>query len=296
MQAITYRVAEREDYRELADWLVLISRAPEQHCLITWSGEDAETLCRRLTSYLDDSELCYVVATLDEQIIGAFGCEYDDGLGRGWLHGPHVNTQAWEPVAQQLYEVLRAELPDRITQLDAYLNIENNRARNFYIRRGFEERENLSYDFWLTPANRIVSTVNRCTFLGKEHFTPFKTLYDTLFPTAYYSAERVTQMVGSSHQVMVVTEGEIVVGFVVVSVEASPSWGEVQFLGVSEDYRRKGYGRMLLQSAIDWLFNEAGVDKVCLNVGEELVGARDLYESVGFELCYTGIGYERKFG
>jgi len=296
MQAITYRVAGREDYRELADWLVLISRDPEQHCLITWSGEDAETLYRRLSSYLDDSELCYMIASRDGEIIAAFGCEYDEELARGWLHGPHVTTQAWETVTHKLYEMLLAEIPAGITRLDAYLNIENNRARNFYLSRGFEERENPNYDFLLTPANRIVSTVNRCTYLEKENVAPFKTLYDTLFPTAYYSAERVIQMIGSSHQVMVVTERSVVVGFVVVSVEASPSWGEIQFLGVSEDNRRKGYGRILLLSAIDWLFDVAGVDKVCLNVGDEMVGARSLYESVGFELCYTGIGYERKFG
>jgi GNAT superfamily N-acetyltransferase len=83
-------------------------------------------------------------------------------------------------------------------------------------------------------------------------------------------------------------------GFAVVSVEGDESEGELQFFGVREDSRRKGYGRKLLLSAIDWLLDNAGVAQVCLNVGEDLVHARDLYESVGFWLRFTGVGMEKK--
>jgi hypothetical protein len=81
--ASVFRVAQREDYQELARWIVGILSVPEQHCLHSWSGESADTLYRQLLSYLAASELCYLIAIQDDQLVGAMGCEYDGELGRG---------------------------------------------------------------------------------------------------------------------------------------------------------------------------------------------------------------------
>jgi GNAT superfamily N-acetyltransferase len=293
MEDVIFQVAQRDDYRELAGWLVQMSQAPEQHCLHTWSGQSAEGLQQQLLSYWDESELCYIMALRDGQLVGAMGSEYDEGLGRGWLHGPHVATGDWGFSAVELFTRLLAELPLCIGQLDAYLNVENARGRRFYAQQGFKEREHLNYDFWLTPDGRVVPGDRGCVPLGEEHETSFKRLYEALFPAAYYSAERVIQMIGQSHQALVAAEGEEVLGFAVVSAEGDGSVGEIQFFGVREDSRRQGHGRRLLLSAIDWLLDRAGVSRVCLNVSEELVHARGLYESVGFRLQFTGVGLEK---
>ena len=131
--------------------------------------------------------------------------------------------------------------------------------------------------------------------LEKAQQASFIELFDTLFPKAYYSAERIIEMIGQSHQVVIATEGEQVLGFAVASAEGSRS-GEIQFLGVREDNRRQGYGRRLLLSALDWLLDSAAVSRVSLNVGDEQVHARGLYESVGFRLRFTGIGSVRGAG
>jgi hypothetical protein len=73
MKGITFQVAQRDDYRTLAEWLVHVSQKPEQHCLHTWSGETAAGLQKQLLSDWDDSELCYVVALRDGQLAGAMG-------------------------------------------------------------------------------------------------------------------------------------------------------------------------------------------------------------------------------
>lgn len=293
MEHVIFRVAQRDDYRELAEWLVQISQAPEQHCLHTWSGQSANGLRQELLSCWEGSEMCYIMALRDTQLVGAMGSEYDEKLKRAWLHGPHVAREDGKTMAAQLFRRLLAELPMCIGQLDAYLNIENTRGRHFYVQKGFKEREHLNYEFWLTPDCRVVSDHINCTLLGNEHHASFKQLYDALFPTAYYSADRIIRMTGQSHQVLIVAEGKEVFAFAVVSAEGSRSTGEIQFIGVREDCRRQGYGRRLLLSAIDWLLDRAGVSRVCLNVREELAHARDLYESVGFRLRFTGIGLRK---
>jgi len=293
MEKLTYRVAQREDYQALADWLVQLSQAPERHCLHTWSGESAGDLHRQLLSTRDDGEMCYLLALEDGQLVGAMGSEFDVELERGWLHGPHMAAEDREAIADELFSRLLAELPASIRQLSAYLNVENQRGRRFYRQRGYEEKQSLNYDFWLLPGDRVLSGDRGCVLLGKEHETSFKQLYEVLFPMAYYSAERVIHMIGHSHQVLVIAEKEQVLGFAVTSAEAGQSAGEIQFVGVREECRRQGNGRRLLLSAVDWLLDGAEVSRVCLNVGEERVYARRLYESVGFKLRFTGIGLSR---
>jgi hypothetical protein len=162
MEDVILWVAQRDDYRGLAGWLVQVSQVAEQHCLHTWSGQSVEGLQQQLLSYWDESELCYVMALRDGQLVGAMGSEYDERLERGWLHGPHVATEDWGSIAGELFKRLLAELPTCIGQLDAYLNVENARGRRFYAQQGFKEREHLNYDFWLTPDERVVSSDGGC--------------------------------------------------------------------------------------------------------------------------------------
>jgi GNAT superfamily N-acetyltransferase len=269
-----------------------MGQAADQHCLHTWSGQDAAALREQFLAYWEASELCYVLAWQAGQLVGAMGSEYDAELERAWLHGPHVATKDWDAIAAALFGRLLAELPACVRRWEAYLNVENVRGRRFYTRQGFEARQSLSYDFWLAPDDRVTSGDRRCDLLGKEHLASFQPLYEALFPAAYYSATRIVQMVGQTHQVFVVAEGAEVLGFAVASVE-DRSAGEIQFLGVREDVRRQGVGRRLLLAAVDWLLDEAGVARVCLNVGAEHVHARCLYESVGFRLRFTGIGLHK---
>ncbi len=289
MQDTFFGVARREDYRHLVQWLVAMGQAPGQQCLHTWSGQGTEAMQQQLLGYWEASELCYVLAWQADRLVGAMGSEYDQELARAWLHGPHATAASWEALAAELYTRLLAELPEGIRQWDAYLNVENVRARHFYAARGFKESENLSYDFWLVPDDRIASSDARCALLGAHHTASFQQLYHSLFPAAYYSGERIVQMMGQTHQVFVVAEGAEVQGFAVASVE-DRSAGEIQFLGVREEVRRQGMGRRLLLAAVNWLLDEAGVARVCLNVNQERVHARRLYESAGFRLRYTGIG------
>ncbi len=290
MKGLAFRVAKRDDYQELVAWLIQVSQPPDRHCLHTWSGQSAAGLRQQLLGYLDDAELCYVLAFREGRLVGAMGAEYDEELGRGWLHGPHVSAGDWELMAAELFERLLEELPPGIGQLDTFLNVENKRARRFYTHRGFEEREHLNHDFWLLPGDRAVTGERGCGLVGKRQEASFKQLYAALFPKAYYSADRVLRM--ESHHVVVLAEEARVLGFAVTSVQEGEA-GEVQFLGVREDNRRRGYGRRLLLSAVDWLLDEAGVSRVTLNVGDELAHARGLYESVGFRLRFTGIGARR---
>ena len=287
------RRAERGDLHRLAEWLCRASSDPTSQCLHTWSGEDPRVLEERLTGYMEDSELEYLLLDRSGELVGAMGAEYDKSLGRAWLHGPHVLLDDWGRTADRLMEHLLMLLPPEVDYVTAYVNTQNTRARSFYAARGFRERDAASHEFWLTPSGKRGAVGSRVVDLGPEHGDSFRSLYTSLFPAAYYSAARVVEMMGRSHHVVVVAKGSEVLGFAVVAVEVPGAPGEVQFLGVREDCRGRGLGRDLLQSAVDWLSLEAHAPRISLNVDADLDMARELYESVGFQLRFSGIGLGR---
>ncbi len=92
---------------------------PTQHCLHTWVSGSAAELEQQLLSYLDDGELCYVLELRNGCLVGAMGSEYDEGLGHGWLHGPHAVAEQWDEIAAGLFARLRSALPPTIWPITA---------------------------------------------------------------------------------------------------------------------------------------------------------------------------------
>ena len=180
---IVYREAQKSDLPSLAEWLVHISQVPEQHCLHTWAGDSPAQLEKQLIGYLDDGELYYLFALDDDgRPVGAFGAEFDRELRRGWLHGPHAEAQDWETITKELYRKLTTALPEEISKLGAYLNVENTRGREFYLQHKFHEKDSLNYDFWLIPDRRVAPDNKQSQPLVKEQEPSFRKLYQQVFP------------------------------------------------------------------------------------------------------------------
>ncbi len=58
--------------------------------------------------------------------------------------------------------------------------------------------------------------------------------------------------------------------------------GSVEVLAVEEQYRRRGIATLLLNRLFA-VFGERGIDMVTLSVPADEVGAKELYDKLGFE-------------
>jgi len=288
-----FRLAQRSDIQRLVRWLVRLCEDPKRHCMHSWSGEGAADLGGLFLKYFDDGELVYLLAFQGEALVGAMGCEIDEELHRGWLHGPHVGLGDWESMAESLFARVLEALPPSITTLDAYPNTANTQAVSFYRRRGFSEVGGVSHVYGLAAAGWTASQRALCDRLQECHEPSFLQLYCALFPNAYYSGQRILDMIGPSYRVFAIAEGADVLGFAAGSADEGSRSGEVQFVGVREDRRGNGLGRRLLCAVVDWLFDEAAVSEVTLNVRHDVPHAQNLYESVGFTCRYSGIGLRK---
>lgn len=73
----------------------------------------------------------------------------------------------------------------------------------------------------------------------------------------------------------------------------SKKTGRIHMFGVDPDYHRKGLGRKLLLSGLDYL-KKNGVEEVELTVDKENIEAYTLYRSLGFKIMSENFWYERK--
>ena len=110
--AIDIRKADRADFSGIARLIARQNETPELQCI--HSGEGCESILQTMIKWADASEICFATALQDSQLVGAFGCEFDESLGRAWLWGPFALTANWDELAAALFHKLLAILPAAI--------------------------------------------------------------------------------------------------------------------------------------------------------------------------------------
>jgi ribosomal protein S18 acetylase RimI-like enzyme len=287
MEPITIRQAQTEDFENIAKLIVDQNRNPKTHCIQSDTGSDYQSVQNEIVRL--DSGVRFVSAFQNDQFVGTLGCELDEELGRGWVRGPFVvkGTGDWEHTASVLLLGLQGVLPSAIHMLDSFLNIENKQGNDFYLAHGFNELRLVHV--YVAASKEEIKTPNTCVLLQPHQAQNFIALHETVFPQTYATGQRILDKLGEDHKVFVYLHDGEILGYVYAALDADTGDGSIEFIGVHENARGQGIGRQLLQTALQWLFEEKEVPQVMLVVNDNLANARSLYESVGFRLKYTGL-------
>lgn len=84
---------------------------------------------------------------------------------------------------------------------------------------------------------------------------------------------------GSSATVLIGRDHEAIVATVLVGHDGHRGW--VYYLAVDPNRRSKGYGRVMMDAAEDWL-RERGLEKLQLLVRPDNKGVKSFYQSLGY--------------
>lgn len=275
------------DYVAVARLIETQNANPASQCL--HSGEHAGEI---ETVFQKDASLQYVVAREGEVLLGAMGCEVDEG--RGYLHGPFVDGVDFPTTAAALWNALQAQLP-ALERCDAFLNIANGRGAAFYLGLGF--RRGQGAQVYILPAAALPALEGA----PAERFTPgcaagVKALHQLAFPDSPLAIDEFMHPADDERGLFVCSDGDRCLGYVAASINDSPHEGYIDLLAVDAAVRNQGYGRRLLLTAAHWLIVEKGMPQVGLTVRDMRADARRLYARSGFQLLYTGVGYSRDGG
>lgn len=86
---------------------------------------------------------------------------------------------------------------------------------------------------------------------------------------------------GSNAAVLTGRDNGLIVATVLVGHDGHRGW--VYYLAVDPDHRHKGYGRVMMGAAEDWL-RERGLEKLQLLVRSDNGQVKDFYQSLGYSM------------
>lgn len=123
--------------------------------------------------------------------------------------------------------------------------------------------------------------------LSKENINEYIKIYNSSFmdmPHGTYidegEANEYLAKEDKSNGYFIVSNGEINIGFMNTIIENNEGYFDI---GLCKEYRGMGYGKRLLETAIDYLKRE-GTEKICLTVIEKNTVAFQMYKKRGFRV------------
>lgn len=97
---------------------------------------------------------------------------------------------------------------------------------------------------------------------------------------------------GFADQVLVAVDGTLPVGYITCHLEGDQ--GKIGLLGVSAAAQGKGFGTMLIDSALEW-FRQQGVSKTTVVTQGRNIRAQRVYQRRGFMTKFVHLWYHRWF-
>ena len=98
----------------------------------------------------------------------------------------------------------------------------------------------------------------------------------------------------SEHEtVLVLEEGNRLLGYIHTRVNPTFPEGNIEFVGVAPDARGRGAGTRLVAGALAWMFSFDHIEETWLTVMEDNPGARRLYVKLGFEPVHAMRGMRK---
>ncbi|HQY91440.1 MAG: GNAT family N-acetyltransferase [Caldilinea sp.] len=275
------------DFAEVARLLEAHNANPATQCL--HSGEHAGEV---EAVFQKQKLLRFVVARENGAIVGAMGCEVDEG--RGYLQGPFVESGDFLSTADALWRELQSDLPT-LERCDAFLNVKNERAAAFYLGMGFKRGQGAQV--YVLPADALPALNGA----PAARFTPdcadeVRALHQLAFPDSPHVIDAFMETTDDERCLFVCSDGARCLGYIAASINDSPREGYIDLLAVAATVRNQGYGQRLLLTAAHWLIVERGMPQVGLTVRDMRADARRLYQRSGFQLLYAGVGYSRDNG
>ncbi len=114
----------------------------------------------------------------------------------------------------------------------------------------------------------------------------YRKLYEGDEKMKFYSSKVVPSKVRFGNKIFVVREKKKVVGFcwaIWYEHIKNKGVGVIEELYVDKEYRRKGIGKRLVETALKFLGKNSIA--VFVSTGDEMKDAQHFYESIGFTLC-----------
>ncbi|MFC5602263.1 GNAT family N-acetyltransferase [Sporosarcina koreensis] len=269
---------------DLAAFLAKMNSVTSRH--IGYCGESKEEIYDTLTSDFSDLDLAnsFIVAYEKEEIIGAIGLDIDleDRSAEVW--GPFVSEAFIRTVlANELWERVTALSASQVDRYHFFLNIENVQAKEFSISQGGKSQG--QHTILAAKKSDCKETVEEGVIKFYSAYEDgFAKLHGQAFPSSYYSAQTILERISEKNRLYIASMGDQLTGYVYLEADPQHGEGSIEYIAVSDRFRRQGIGKKLLTFALNHLFAYEEIKEITLSVDKENEKAIKLYQAAGFKV------------
>ncbi len=268
------------DLESMAQELALPPRIPEEHCFVA--------VCNgRLVGFVlmtPETRIGRVVASG-----GVLASHRGQGIGRGLLMACinfasttgasflHTESPHQDDAAGRLLESLGFAVVRRYWQM----RWEGQQAPMARLPAGFYMRS-----FCLGQDEEALTELQNAAFSHNWGFCP---------NTVEEVSARVRHKRCDPQGIIFVTDGSRLAGYnwTLRAASAGQAVGWIFMTGIHPDYRRRRLGRAIVLAGMEYL-KSRGVDCIELDVDEQNLPARSLYQSIGFRKVGQTLWYEKR--
>lgn len=260
-------------------------------CLHAQHGDSEADQAAELQALSPESAV-FVVAGDDQAPDGMIGAEIDTVAGRAWLRGPLLRPLPAPDAAalrQELIQALLAAMPD-VSRFDAFPQADESPLVEAYAACGFRavmRHHVMTRD--APPAPHTLPPAIRAAGPGDACLAVLGPLHDRLFPRTYLPGDALASgLADDARRLWVAEDTSGLLGYAHVQQQPQAQEGYVDYLGVDERARGQGWGRALLEAAVNWAMIERGLPRVSLTVRQDRAPALGLYRAARFQEVAAG--------
>lgn len=256
----------------------------DKHHHVGYCGEKASEIVDTLTTDFSDYhfDCSFTIAYEDGKIIGALGFDVDVKQEEAEIWGPFINRQEdWLQIAENLWNASLLKLNGSVHTFYGFYHEKNQNAQQWMKKLDAEQK-----------GTHVILKAERSSFahqssyrlqeITADFYADFVSLHDIVFPDTYYNGEAVIRRLGDEHKLFMINEAKRMLGYVYVEGSSEFKEGNIEYIAVSQDARKKGVGTELLHGALYYFFHQLHIDEtsICVHIDNEK--AIKLYRKAGF--------------
>lgn len=275
-----------KDIDEIVTLVYELNSMPESNC--SSCPKELEKIRTKFLRMIKSNEDIVLLHYENNNLIGVIGFDIDRDEKCGDCVGPFIKENYMDIAIGFLQYACKSLNGFKIY---FYFDSRNQEQLNLMgkvngIDKGSEKR------MILNNVNIRNFTNTKIKLLTARFEQEFCHLHDTLFPDVYLDSKKILDRI-NDWIIYIETYEDELTGYLVVYNNNNKSY--IQAVGVSEKYRRKGYGAQLINQAISDGFLNRNISSIELDVENDNPPAEKLYLLQGFQVQYESRLFEVKF-
>lgn len=284
-----YRISKLDDLEAITELVHAKNNVEAHH--IPYCYKNSEHISKEFKDMLNGEQNLVVTAWNDEKLCGVLGFYCIDEINRVDCIGPFVecsNVNGQENVktifinvAKEMIGFARNKYPTY--NLSFNINSKNVDCMELMKVLGSEVKD-IELELCLKRHNFINkyerSLVIPFSLVYEEQL---RTLHEETAPDFYLTSNELIKTIGSGREVYILIEENVLLGYGVLKYSTNTDKEIcIEIIGVDNNYKGKGYGRMILNHLLCKAFERKSMEEVKLTVDDINIIALNLYKSFGF--------------